>query len=100
MAPSPTPVIRKSSAPSPAEQVFANLERVLRAGGSSLANIIKVTIFLRDMSNFPKIVELRGRYFTPPYPADTIVEVTSLYSPEALIEIEAIAVVDEAVERT
>jgi Putative translation initiation inhibitor, yjgF family len=82
-----------------AEQVFANLERVLRAGGSSLANVIKVTIFLRDMSNFPKIVELRGRYFTPPYPADTIVEVTSLYSPEALIEIEAIAVLDEAVER-
>ena len=82
-----------------AEQVFANIERVLRAGGSSLANVIKVTIFLRDMSNFPKIVELRGRYFTPPYPADTIVEVTSLYSPEALIEIEAIAVVDKAVER-
>jgi 2-iminobutanoate/2-iminopropanoate deaminase len=83
-----------------AEQVFTNLERVLRAGGSSLANVVKVTIFLRDMANFPKIVELRGRYFTPPYPADTIVEVTSLYSPEALIEIEAVAVVDEAVERT
>ena len=83
-----------------AEQVFANLERVLRAGGSCLANVIKVTIFLRDMTNFPKIVELRGRYFTPPYPADTIVEVSSLYSPEALIEIEAIAVADEAVERT
>ena len=83
-----------------AEQVFANLERVLRAGGSSLANVIKVTIFLRDMSNFAKIVELRGRYFTAPYPADTIVEVSSLYSPEALIEIEAIAVIDEAVDRT
>jgi 2-iminobutanoate/2-iminopropanoate deaminase len=82
-----------------AEQVFANLERVLRAGGSSFTNVIKVTIFLRDMSNFPKIVELRGRYFTPPYPADTIVEVTSLYSPDALIEIEAIAVADNAVER-
>lgn len=82
-----------------AEQVFANLERVLRAGGSCLANVIKVTIFLRDMSNFSKIVELRGRYFTPPYPADTIVEVSSLYSPEALIEIEAIAVADEAAER-
>ncbi len=75
-------------------------QQVLRAGGSSLENVIKVTIFLRDMSNFPKIVELRGRYFTPPYPADTIVEVTSLYSPEALLEIEAIAVADEAVERT
>ncbi|MCC2642247.1 MAG: yabJ 3 [Nitrospira sp.] len=82
-----------------AEQVFKNLDRVLRAGGSSLANVIKVTIFLRDMSNFSKIVELRGRYFAPPYPADTIVEVTSLYSPEALIEIEAIAVADAAVER-
>ena len=83
-----------------AAQVFANLERVLRAGGSSLANVIKVTIFLRDMSNFPKIVELRGHYFTPPYPANTIVEVSSLYSPDALIEIEAIAVADEAAERT
>ena len=44
--------------------------------------------------------ELRGRYFTCPYPADTIVEVSSLYSPEALIEIEAIAVADDTVERT
>jgi enamine deaminase RidA (YjgF/YER057c/UK114 family) len=51
------------------------------------------------MSNFSKIVELRGRYFKSPYPADTIVEVSSLYSPEALIEIEAIAVADDAVER-
>jgi reactive intermediate/imine deaminase len=83
-----------------AEQVFANLERVLRAGGSSLANVVKVTIFLRDMSNFSKIVELRGRYFKPPYPADTIVEVSSLYTPEALLEIEAIAVVDEVAEWT
>jgi enamine deaminase RidA (YjgF/YER057c/UK114 family) len=64
-----------------------------------LANVIKVTIFLRDMANFAKVVELRGRYFVPPYPADTIVEVTSLYSPDALIEIEAIAVADEAAER-
>jgi reactive intermediate/imine deaminase len=83
-----------------AKQVFANLKRVLHAGGSSFENVIKVTIFLRDMSNLPKIVELRGRYFTAPYPADTIVEVASLYSPDALLEIEAIAVADEAVERT
>ena len=83
-----------------AKQVFANLERVLRAGGSSLKNVIKVMIFLRDMSNFDKVVELRGHYFTPPYPADTIVEVSSLYSPDALLEIEAVAVADEAAERT
>ena len=83
-----------------AQQVFENLDRVLRAGGSSLINVIKVTIFLTDMSNFGKIVELRGKWFAPPYPADTIVEVSSLYSPQAMIEIEAIAVVNEAVERT
>ncbi|RPD42027.1 RidA family protein [Chitinophaga barathri] len=82
-----------------AEKTFENLQKVLEAGGSSLKNVIKVTIFLRSMENFNKIVELRGRYFTAPYPADTIVEVSSLYSPDALIEIEAIAVADEAAER-
>ena len=75
-----------------AEQAFGNLRRVLEAGGSSLERIVKVTIFLTDMGNFPKIVELRGQWFTPPYPADTIVEVTSLALPELEIEIEAIAV--------
>ena len=75
-----------------ADQVFRNLQRVLEAGGSSLDRIVKVTIFLTDMANFPKIVELRGRWFTEPYPADTIVEVSALALPELEIEIEAIAV--------
>ncbi len=81
-----------------ANQAFANLERALRAGGSSLRNVVKVTIFLTDMAHFPKIVELRGRYFSPPYPADTIVEVSSLYHEDAMIEIEAVAVPDAAAE--
>jgi reactive intermediate/imine deaminase len=76
-----------------ADQAFRNLERVLEAGGSSLERVVKVTIFLTDMAaTFPKIVELRGQWFRPPYPADTIVEVRSLYRPEVEIEIEAIAV--------
>ena len=65
---------------------------MLEAGGSSLDRVVKVTIFLTDMANFPKIVELRGKWFTPPYPADTIVEVTALALPELELEIEAIAV--------
>lgn len=81
-----------------AKQAFENLDRVLRAGGSSLRNVIKVTIFLTDMTNFDRIVKLRGQWFTAPYPADTIVEVRSLYSPDAMIEIEAIAVADSAAE--
>lgn len=82
-----------------AKQTFENLDRVLRAGGSSLRNVVKVTIFLTDMTNFGRIVKLRGNWFTAPYPADTIVEVRSLYSPDAMIEIEAIAVADSAAER-
>ena len=78
------------------EQAFSNLDRALVAGGSNLSHVAKVTIFLTDMSNFGAIVELRRQYFSPPYPADSIVEVSSLYTPEAMIEIEAIAVVAES----
>ena len=77
-----------------AEQTFKNLTAVLEAGGSSLTKIVKVTIFLKDMGNFGKIVGLREKFFTPPYPADTIVEITSLALPELEIEIEAIAMVE------
>lgn len=78
-----------------AEQTFLNLERVLAAGGSNLSNVAKVTIFLTNMSHFSEVVELRRKYFSKPYPADTIVEVSSLYKPEVMIEIEAVAVVTE-----
>jgi reactive intermediate/imine deaminase len=74
-----------------AEQVFRNLARVLEAAGSSLAQVVKVTIYLTDMANFPKILDLRARWFTPPYPADTIVEVRALALPDLMIEIDAIA---------
>ena len=74
-----------------AEQAFGNLDRALKASGSGLDKVVKVTIFLRSMEKFAKIVELRRRWFSAPYPADSIIEVSSLYSPKALIEIEAIA---------
>lgn len=75
------------------EQAFANLRRALEAGGSSLHDVIKVTIFVTDMSNFKQVVELRRKFFTEPYPADTIAEIKALYDPAAMIEIEAIAAV-------
>lgn len=43
------------------------------------------------MSHFNEVVALREKYFSPPYPADSIVEISGLFHPEALIEIEAIA---------
>ncbi|MFZ6743545.1 RidA family protein [Undibacterium sp. JH2W] len=75
------------------QQAFANLKRALEAGGSSLADVIKVTIFVTDMGNFKEVVGLRRQFFTAPYPADTIAEIKALYDPAAMIEIEAIAAV-------
>lgn len=74
-------------------QTFANIESVLAAAGSDLAKVVKVTIYLTDMANFPKILEARQKYFTPPYPADTTVEVKSLALPELMVEIDVIATV-------
>jgi 2-iminobutanoate/2-iminopropanoate deaminase len=75
------------------EQAFANLRRALEAGGSSLDDVVKVTIFVTDMNNFAEVVELRRKFFSAPYPADTIAEITALYDSKALIEIEAIAAI-------
>ena len=76
-----------------AEATFQSLERTLKAAGSDLSKVIKVTIFLTDITNFENIVDLRGKWFTEPYPADTIIEVKRLALPELMIEIEAIATV-------
>lgn len=76
-----------------AHQVFQNLEKVLQAANTSLAHVVKVTIFVRDMAVIDRVVELRRQYFTEPYPADTIAQVQSLARPEWLLEIEATAVV-------
>lgn len=75
------------------EQTFANIAKVLAAGGSDLSKVVKVTIYLTDMANFPKIVAARQRWFTPPYPADTTLEVRSLALPELMVEIDVIATV-------
>ena len=75
------------------EQAFANLRRALEAGGSSLEDVVKVTIFVTDMGHFLDVVELRRKYFSEPYPADTIAEIKALYDPKAMIEIEAIAAI-------
>jgi enamine deaminase RidA (YjgF/YER057c/UK114 family) len=78
-----------------AEQVFRNLAVALRAVGCTAANLVKLTVFVRDMANLAAYREARNRFFatvTPPAaPAITLVEVSKLYGPDFLIEIEAIA---------
>jgi len=80
-----------------ADQVFRNLETALRAVGCTASNLVKLTVFLRDMSHLTTYREARNRFFTtvtpPAAPAITLIEVSKLYGPDFLIEIEAIAAV-------
>ena len=78
-----------------AQQVFENLATALRASGCTAANLVKLTVFLTEMDNLTRYREARNRFFdqvTPrAAPAVTLVEVSRLYGPDFLIEIEAIA---------
>ena len=78
-----------------AEQVFRNLALALEAVACTAANLVKLTVFLRDMNNLGAYREARNRFFAsvspPAAPAVTLVEVSKLYGPEFLIEIEAVA---------
>ncbi len=63
------------------DQAFLNLQRVLTAGGSSLSHVVKVTLYPTDMTHFVDVVELRLKFFSLAYPADSIGEVKALYTP-------------------
>lgn len=71
-------------------QVLENLKHVLEAAGSSMSKVIKTTVFIKNMGDFPKVNEVYSKYFEAPYPARSCVEVSKLPK-DVLIEIEAIA---------
>lgn len=74
--------------------MFSNLAIALQASGCSAANPVKLTVFLTGMDNLARYREARNRFLasvTPP--AVTLVEVSKLYGPDFMIEIEAIAAV-------
>jgi 2-iminobutanoate/2-iminopropanoate deaminase len=76
-----------------ARQTFTNVGAVLAAGGSSFADVVKVTIFLTDVDDRPEINPIRQEFFGETRPASTLVEVSRLAIPGAKIEVEAVALV-------
>jgi enamine deaminase RidA (YjgF/YER057c/UK114 family) len=78
-----------------AAKAFDNLAVALSAAGCTPANLVKMTVFLTDMHNLASYREARNRFFAtvspPAAPAITLIEVSRLYGPHFLIEIEAIA---------
>jgi 2-iminobutanoate/2-iminopropanoate deaminase len=74
-------------------QVFANLRAVLDAAGCRFEDVVKVTIYLTDVDDRPKINPVRQEVFGDSRPASTLVEVSRLAVPGAKVEIEAVALI-------
>ncbi|MFZ1979242.1 MAG: RidA family protein [Bacteroidota bacterium] len=74
-------------------QVLENLEAVLLAGGSSLQQVVKTTVFLKDMNDFAAMNEVYGEFFASSAPARSAIEVARLPK-DVKVEIEAVAFID------
>lgn len=73
-----------------AEQAFKNLCNLVEASGSKVENIVKTTVFIKEMNDFGKINEIYKKYFKEPFPARSCVEVARLPK-DVLLEVEAVA---------
>lgn len=73
-------------------QVFENLRTVLEQAGMGLDAIVKLTVYLTDMSLLREYARIKGEFMTGAQPASTAVGVTALARPEMMVEVEAIAV--------
>jgi reactive intermediate/imine deaminase len=74
-------------------RVFENLKAIATAAGGSLADIVKLTVYLTDLNHFPLVNEVMATYFKEPYPARAAVGVAQLPK-GASIEMDAIMVID------
>jgi 2-iminobutanoate/2-iminopropanoate deaminase len=77
-------------------QVFRSMELVLQAAGCSASDVVKVTVFLLDINDRAKINPMRQEFFGDARPASTLIEVSALALPGALLEIEAVAAIPDA----
>jgi len=75
-------------------QVFENVKALVEAAGGTMDNVVKVGIFVTDIRFRDTITEVRRQYLKEPFPAATMVEISRLVSPDWLVEIEAVAVLD------
>jgi len=76
------------------KQVFENLQAICKEAGGSLADIVKLNIFLTDLSNFGLVNEVMATYFSQPYPARAAVGVASLPK-DVGVEMDAVMVIKE-----
>ncbi|WP_372996553.1 RidA family protein [Lutispora sp.] len=82
--------IAEGDVQSQARQCLENIKAILEAAGTNLDNVLKTTVFIKDMNSFSKINEIYAQYFTKNQPARSCVEVARLPM-DVLVEIEVIA---------
>jgi enamine deaminase RidA (YjgF/YER057c/UK114 family) len=73
------------------KQIFSRIERIIKAAGGTMDNLVKMTIFVVNIKNNTEVWRARREFFSGDFPASTLVEVRSLAKPEVLVEIEAVA---------
>lgn len=86
-----TSELRSGSIEDETRMVLANLKGIVEAAGCSISDIVKCTVFLKDLGDYAGMNQVYGDFFTPPYPARVALQVARLPK-NARIEIEAIAV--------
>jgi 2-iminobutanoate/2-iminopropanoate deaminase len=71
--------------------IFEKMKGLLQAAGGSMADVVKLTLFVTNIANREKVWAARREYFSGDFPAASLVQVSALATPEILVEIEAIA---------
>lgn len=84
-------IVGKGDVAAQTQRAFENIERVLKAGGCSLRDVIKMNMYLVSAADYKPMNEVRKRVFSAPYPASTVVVVKELVLPDLLVEVEVIA---------
>lgn len=87
-------LVGEGDMPAQFRQVCENLKEALAAAGAGLEDLVKTNTYVTSMDDFFKCVDIRHEYFGPGWPTSTTVEVSRLAVPGALVEVEAMAVVD------
>ena len=78
-----------------AEIIFSRIKKALKKCGSSIENVMKITIFVKDLNDFPKVAKVREKYLGKSPPASTAVQVAKLVY-DLDVEIESIAVISKS----